>query len=330
MRVAIFDTHKFDRVALEATNHDRHQMIFIDTALNPQTAILAQDAQAVCCFVNDRVDATTLHQLHKMGIKIVALRCAGFNNVDVTVAKSLGITVVRVPEYSPYAVAEHAVALLLTHNRKTHKAHNRTRDLNFSLDSLTGFDLHGKTIGIIGTGRIGRVFGNIMNGFGCRIIAFDHSPDTEWARQTNARYVDRTTLFRESDVISLHVPLNEGTRHFINADAFSLMKKEALVINTGRGALIDTKALLEALKTRRIGGACLDVYEEEEGVFFSDRSESGIEDDLLARLLTFPNVLITSHQAFLTHEALANIAETTLSSLSTFEAKGDLAAVLVC
>ena len=329
MKVAVFDTHKFDREALEAANISKHELYFLELRLTEQTAPLALGCGAVCLFANDRADAQALRILKELGVKLIALRSAGYNHVDIKSAIQLGLTVVRVPEYSPYAVAEHAVGLLLSLNRKIHKAHNRVHEMNFSLDGLVGFDLHGKTVGVIGTGRIGKVFCQIMRGFGCKVIAYDTTPDTPWATQFGVFYFNRDQLFKDSDILSLHIPLTPETRHIIDATAIDLMKKSLIIINTGRGALIDTKALIKSLKSHAIGGACLDVYEEESGIFFSDLSESGIADDLLARLLTFPNVLMTSHQAFLTHEALKNIADTTLQSISTFEAGGNLSQVIV-
>lgn len=329
MKVAVFDTHKFDRTVLEKANAGKHVLRFLEVRLNSQTAVLADGCDAVCCFTNDKADAAALQALKGLGVRLIALRSAGYNHVDLRKAAELGLTVVRVPEYSPYAVAEHAVALLLCLNRKIHKAHNRIHDLNFSLDGLLGFDLHGKSVGVIGTGRIGKAFAQIMHGFGCKLFLYDKFPDQKWAAERNAKYVDRQTLAKECDVLSLHVPLSEETKHFIDHSFFSAMKKTAILVNTGRGALIDTKALLESLKSRSIGGAALDVYEEEEGVFFSDFSETGIDDDLLARLITFPNVLITSHQGFFTQEALKNIAETTISNLTLFETNQDLSAVKV-
>ncbi len=329
MKVAVFDTHKFDRDALLAANANQHVLQFLETRLNEQTAVLAKGCDAVCLFANDRADAPALRVLKDMGIKLVALRSAGFNHVDIKCASELKLTVVRVPEYSPHSVAEHAVGLLLALNRKIHKAHNRVREMNFSLDGLVGFDLHGKTVGVIGTGRIGKVFCQIMRGFGCRVLAFDKFPDTQWGKKHEVQYVDLKIIIKESDVISLHIPLNSDTKHIIDGASFEIMKKNVILINTGRGALINTRALIQSLKNHSISGACLDVYEEEAGIFFSDLSESGIDDDLLARLLTFPNVLITSHQAFLTHEALKNIAETTIESFTLFETAGDLARVRV-
>ena len=329
MKMTIFDTHKFDREALERANNGRHELHFLEVRLSAQTAPLAQGSEGVCLFANDKADATVLEILAGFGIKLIALRSAGYNHVDLECADRLDLTVVRVPEYSPYAVAEYAVALLLCLNRKIHRAHDRVRELNFSLDGLIGFDVHGKTIGVIGTGRIGRVFAEIMTGFGCRILLHDKITNDSWAQKIKAEYVASEVLFRQSDIISLHVPLTKESKHLIDADAFQKMKSDAIIINTGRGGLIDTVALIAALKKHLIGGACLDVYEEEEGVFFSDHSEAGITDDVLARLLTFPNVLITSHQAFLTRDALKNIAETTVSSLTKFERHEDLGSVVV-
>jgi D-lactate dehydrogenase len=258
--------------------------------------------------------------LAAQGVKLVALRCTGFNNVDVAAAKALGITVTRVPVYSPYAVAEHAVALLLTLNRKIHRAFNRVRELNFSLHGLVGFDLHGKTAGIVGTGKIGRIVARILRGFDMKVLAYDPFPNREWAAQQGVEYVDASSLAGFSDVISLHVPLSPQTRHIIRPETIDLMKPSAIVINVSRGALIDTTALIEALKRGKLGGVALDVYEEEEGIFFEDLSGQVLQDDELARLLTFPNVLITSHQAFLTHEALADIARTTVANLTALAA----------
>lgn len=329
MKVTVFDTHTFDRDALEMANSGLHDLNFLEVRLSEKTALLANGSAAVCCFANDKADAKSLEVLAGLGVKLIALRSAGYNHVDLKSVVRLGLKVVRVPEYSPYAVAEYALALLLCHNRKIHRAHDRVRELNFSLDGLIGFDVHGKTIGIIGTGRIGRVFAEIMTGFGCRILLYDKKVEVDWAQKTKAQYVELDYLLRESDIISLHVPLNVQTKHLIDESALQKMKNNAIIVNTGRGGLIDTVALISALKKRLIGGACLDVYEEEEGVFFSDFSDSGITDDVLARLLTFPNVLITSHQAFLTREALKNIADTTISSITKFEKNENLDDVTV-
>ena len=320
MRVAVFDTHRFERDALERANQRHgHELAYYEPRLTRETAPLAERFDAVCSFVNDRLDNDALEVLQRGGVKLIALRSAGFNHVDLPAARRLGFTVVRVPEYSPYAVAEHAVALMLTLIRKTHRAYARVRESNFSLDGLVGFDLHGKTVGVVGTGRIGAVLLRIMHGFGCTLLAFDQNPSPTLARELGVRFVDLPQLFRESDIISLHVPLTPETRHVIDAAALAQMKPGVIVINTGRGALIDTQALVTALKRQQIGGAGLDVYEEEEGIFFQDLSGEVLQDDVLARLLTFPNTLITSHQGFLTREALANIAETTLANITAFE-----------
>jgi D-lactate dehydrogenase len=320
MKVAVFDTHSYDRHALlEANQRHQHELRFLETRLTPETAKLAAGFPAVCSFVNDRIDRTTAQQLHASGVRLISTRSAGYNHIDGAACAELGIPVVRVPEYSPYAVAEHTIALILSLNRRIHRAYNRVRELNFSLDGLVGFDLHGKTVGIIGTGRIGAAFASIMRGFGCRVLAFDLSPDQDLAAKLGIDYVDFPQLLRRSDIISLHVPLSPATHHLIDEAAFGQMKSGVMLVNTSRGGLIETRSLISALKSGKIGSAALDVYEEEEGVFFHNLSESILKDDVLARLLTFPNVLITSHQAFLTHEALANIANTTLESISAFE-----------
>ena len=320
MKVAVFDTHRFDREAFERANASYlHALRFFEPRLTRETAALAAGFEAVCPFVNDRLDEETLSILSREGVRLIALRSAGFNHVNLEVAARLGLPVVRVPEYSPYAVAEHAVAMILTLNRKTHRAFNRVREGNFSLDGLVGFDLHGKTVGVIGTGRIGAVMLRILHGFGCRLLAYDVKPDTALAKELGVRYLGLSDLLDASDVISLHVPLTPETRHLIDAEALALMKRGVVLINTGRGALIDTQALVTALKRGDVGAAGLDVYEEEEGIFFQDLSDQVLQDDVLARLLTFPNTLVTSHQGFLTHEALANIAETTLDNIRAFE-----------
>lgn len=320
MRLAFFGAHKFEREAFLAANAAYgHEIAFFEHRLTAQTAPLAEGFSAVCSFVNDELNAETLSILHDRGVRMVALRSAGFNHVDGATAKSLGMRVTRVPAYSPHAVAEHAVGLLLTLNRKICRASSRVRELNFSLDGLVGFDLHGKTVGVLGTGKIGAAFGRIMHGFGCRLLAYDVQPDQGLARELNLSYVALERIYAECDVISLHVPLVPATRHLLNDRAFEMMKNGVIIINTGRGALIDTKALIRGLKARRIGGAGLDVYEEEENVFFQDLSAEILEDDVLARLMTFPNVLITAHQGFLTREALRNIADSTLLSVHEFE-----------
>jgi len=315
MIIAVFDTHHFDRAALEKENKRAgHELHFFESRLDRKTAKLAAGSQAVCVFVNDMLDRPTLQALHELGIRLIALRCAGYNQVDLKAAKELDFTVVRVPDYSPYAVAEHAVALLLALNRKLHRAYNRVRESNFSLEGLVGFDLHGKTVGIVGTGKIGAVFARIMAGFGCRLLAFDTTRRTDLP----VTYVDREELLARSDILSLHVPLLPETYHFLKAETLAKLKPGALVINTSRGALIEAHALIDALKSGHVGGAALDVYEEEGGVFFHDLSGQILQDDVLARLISMPNVIITSHQAFLTHEALANIAQTTLENIRKF------------
>ncbi len=321
MKIAVFDTHSFDRQALEAANREfDFELVFFDVFLKAETAALGAGFPVVCPFVNDHLDRPTLQALRQTGLRLVALRCAGFNNVDLAAARDLDITVVRVPEYSPYAVAEHAVALMLTLNRKIHRAHARVREGNFSLDGLVGFDFPGKTLGLIGTGKIGRVLARIMNGFGCRLIAYDLVHDPELASQVGLTYMPLEELLPQSDIVSLHVPLTPKTRHLLNHGTLSLLKHGVMLINTSRGALIDSRALLNALKSGQIGAAGLDVYEEEEAFFFRDLSGEVIQDDVLARLTTFPNVIITAHQAFLTREALASIARTTLSNVQAFAA----------
>lgn len=312
----VFDTKPYDREALQCASAGLDiEWRFMDCRLSVETAAAAHGALAVCTFVNDRVDRPCLEALATLGVKHVALRCAGFNSVDLAAATEKGISVTRVPAYSPHAVAEHAVALLLALNRKIPRANNRVHDLNFSLQGLVGFDLHGKTAGIFGTGKIGRVTAQILRGFGMRVLAFDPFPSTDWAQQHGVEYTDALTLARESEVISLHTPLTPETRHIVRAETLEMMKPGAILINVSRGALVETRALIKALKSGRLGGVALDVYEEEEGVFFEDLSGQILHDDELARLLTFPNVLITAHQAFLTREALAEIARVTVANI---------------
>ncbi len=319
LQTVVFDTKPYDREAFQRASSDGTiEWRFVDWRLSAETAVSAQGSRAICIFVNDRPDRPCLEALHSLGIKHIALRCAGFNGVDLTAAKELGLSVTRVPAYSPYAVAEHAVALLLALNRKIPRASNRVRDLNFSLNGLVGFDLYGKRAGIFGTGKIGRVAAQILRGFGMKVLAFDPFPSHEWAKEYGVEYIDAKTLARESEVISLHAPLTPETYHIIRHETLELMKPGTILINVSRGALIDTKALIEALKCRRLGGVGLDVYEEEEGVFFEDLSGQILQDDDLARLLTFPNVLITAHQAFLTREALSEIARVTVANLIAF------------
>jgi D-lactate dehydrogenase len=320
MITALYDTKSYDREFFGKTpGHDRVAWRFHEFRLSSETAATGKGAQAVCVFVNDRVDRACLEILARKGVRMVALRCAGFNNVDVKAACELGIAVVRVPAYSPHAVAEHTVALLLTLNRKIHRAHNRVRELNFSLGGLVGFDLHGRTVGVVGTGKIGRIAAQIFRGFGTRVLASDPFPNTDWAKRNSVEYTALDALLGESDIVSLHLPLTPESRHLINAQTLALMKPGAHLVNTSRGKLIDTAALIVALKTGRLGGVALDVYEEEEGIFFEDHSGGMLQDDVLGRLLTFPNVLITAHQAFLTREALGEIARVTVENLFALE-----------
>ena len=314
---AVFDTKPYDREALQQASANRGiEWHFHEFRLTEDSAYVAKNARAVCVFVNDQLNRPCLEVLAGPGVELVALRATGFNNVDVDSARELRLTVTRVPVYSPHAVAEHAVALLLTLNRKTHRAFNRVRELNFSLNGLVGFDLYAKTAGIVGTGKIGRVTGQILRGFGMRVLAYDPFSNDEWAKQAGVEYVETLSeLLRTSDVISLHTPLTRETRYTIRAETIKLMKRGSILINSSRGGLVDTKALIEALKSGHLAGVGLDVYEEEEGIFFEDLSGDVLHDDDLARLLTFPNVLITSHQAFLTREALSEIAHTTVTNI---------------
>jgi len=318
MKIAFFDTKPYDRPSFDRYGA-AHGVTFkyFETKLNEDTVELAADFDGVCVFVNDTVNAAVIDRLCEMGVKVVALRCAGFNNVDMKHAFGR-IHVLRVPAYSPYAVAEHTMALLLTSVRRIHKAYIRTRDFNFSLAGMTGFDLHGKTVGVIGTGRIGRVFIEICRGFGMRVLAYDKFPAESLDNGDTVRYTELNTLFAESDIISLHCPLTEETYHIIDSAAIDKCKKGVVLLNTSRGALVDAEALLQGIKSRKIGAACLDVYEEESDFFFEDFSGHILEDDTLARLISMPNVIVTSHQAFLTEEALANIAETTVRNLVDF------------
>lgn len=314
--VAVYDTKPYDRKYLEEANQSgKIAWRFFDFRLNVTTAMTAKGANAVCLFVNDTADRETLMALKKIGIKLIALRCAGFNNVDLVAAKELNMTVTRVPAYSPHAVAEHAIGLLLTLNRKIHLAYNRVRELNFSLKGLIGFDIYGKTAGIIGAGRIGKIAAQILKGFEAKVIVYDPIQDLEWAKKYEVEYVDFPHLLEKSDILSLHVPLIPETYHLIDDKAFERMKPDALLINTSRGKVINTASLIRALKSGRIKGVALDTYEEEEGVFFEDLSDQILLDDELSRLLTFPNVLITSHQGFFTHEALTEIAKITVANL---------------
>ena len=315
MKIAFFDAKKYDVPSFEKYAKIGGITIkYFETRLNEDTVELAQGFDAVCVFVNDTVNAAVIDRLVALGVKAIALRCAGFNNVDIRYAEGK-IAVVRVPAYSPYAVAEHTMALLLTSIRRIHKAYIRSRDFNFSLAGLTGFDLHGKTVGIIGTGRIGKVFAHICEGFGMHILAYDKYPDRTLMNSGAVRYVSLDELLKESEIISLHCPLTEDTYHIIDEKALSLCRTGVIILNTSRGALVDAEALLTAIKARKVGAACLDVYEEEGDLFFEDNSGHILEDDTLARLISMPNVIVTSHQAFLTAEALENIAETTIHNL---------------
>jgi D-lactate dehydrogenase len=321
MRIAVFSTKPYDRHYLTAANRGAHDLAFFDMRLSAATVPLAAGADAVCAFVNDDLGAEVIAALAAAGTRLVVLRSAGFNHVDLAAAGQAGIAVGRVPAYSPHAVAEHAVALILTLNRKTHRAYNRVRDGNFALDGLLGFDLNGKTVGIVGTGQIGAVVARILAGFGCTLLAFDpvQNPD---CTALGVRYTDIETLFRESDIITLQCPLTPQTHHLIDAKAVARMKRGVMLINTSRGAVVDTRALIAGLKSGVIGSVGLDVYEEEADLFFQDLSSTVITDDVFARLLTFPNVLITGHQGFFTAEALTAIAETTIANATTFERDG--------
>lgn len=318
MRIAVFSTKPYDRTFLDLANEaHQHELVYIDARLTVETAALAGGFLGVCAFVNDRLDSQVLQLLQAGGTRLIALRSAGFNNVSLPEAERLGMTVVRVPAYSPHAVAEHAVALVLSLNRMTFRAYNRIREGNFSLDGLLGFDLLGKTVGVIGTGKIGLIFADIMHGFGCKLLASDPFPSRD-ARDFLS-YVPLAQLLAESDIVSLHCPLTPDTDHLIDAQAVGQMKTGVMLINTGRGRVVDTRAVIDGLKSGKIGRLGLDVYEEEENLFFQDLSQRVISDDMFMRLTTFPNVLITGHQAFFTAEALTNIAETTLANISAFE-----------
>lgn len=315
MKIAFFDAKPYDKPGFDAYSAGTGLEIkYFETKLNADTVSLASGFDGVCMFVNDTLNETVVDALYALGVRAVALRCAGFNNVDIRACFGK-LRVFRVPAYSPYAVAEHAMALLLTVNRHTNKAYIRTRDFNFSLAGLTGFDLHGKTAGVVGTGKIGRTFAGICAGFGMRVLAYDKFPSPD----SGLSYVTLPELLAQSDVVSLHCPLTSETRHMIGAAAIAGMKTGVVIVNTSRGALIDTEALIDGLKRRKIGAACLDVYEEESELFYEDRSDSIIEDDVLVRLISMPNVIVTSHQAFLTKEALNNIAATTVDNLLKFQ-----------
>lgn len=321
MKIAVFSSKRYDREFLEAANSGRHTLRFLEPHLDEETCSLAAGFDAVCVFVNDSLNAAVLTTLAAFGVKLIALRCAGFNNVDIAEAKRLGIGVVRVPAYSPHAVAEHAVGLVLMLNRKLHRAYNRVREGNFALDGLLGFDLNGRTVGVVGTGRIGTVFAGIMAGFGCKIVAFDPTPNPG-RMPPGTVHTSIEAVFAVSDVISLHCPLTPQNHHLVGEAAIARMKRGVMLINTSRGALIDTPFVIAALKSGQIGALGLDVYEEESDLFFEDLSDRIIPDDVFSRLLTFPNVVITGHQAFFTREALAKIAETTMANLAEWETTG--------
>ena len=324
MKIAIFSTKQYDRASLDRVNAGRHDIAYFEPRLDQATALMARGHEAVCVFVNDRLDAAVLEVLHAGGTRLVALRCAGFNNVDIPVAQRLGVTVVRVPAYSPHAVAEHTVGLILALNRKLHRAYNRVREGNFALDGLLGFDLNGRTVGIVGTGRIGTVVARIVSGFGCKVLAFDPLPD-ESCRALGVHYASLGELLGAADIITLHCPLTPENHHLIDAGALAKMKSGAMLINTSRGGLLDTRAVIDALKSGKLGHLGLDVYEEEGDMFFEDLSSTILRDDIFTRLLTFPNVIITGHQGFFTREALDNIARTTIDNISDFETTGSSA-----
>jgi D-lactate dehydrogenase len=317
MKIAVFSTKSYDKDYLDRFNTD-HEFTYYEAPLNAKTANLTQGHDGVCVFVNDKPDAEAIALMAANGIRLIVLRCAGFNNVDLDAAKKFHLDVKRVPAYSPEAVAEHALALILTLARKTHKAYNRVRESNFSLERLNGFNISGKTIGVVGTGRIGTAFCRIMSGFGARLLAYDLFDSPE-LKQSAVQYVSLDQIMAESDIISLHCPLNPSTKYLINKDSIALMKKGVMIINTSRGGLINTKDVLKALKQGKIGYLGIDVYEQEENLFFSDLSESIVQDDLIARLISFPNVLITAHQGFFTNEALEQIASVTIRNITDFE-----------
>lgn len=318
MRIALYSTKSYDRKYFEKANEKHnHEIFYFEPSLDERTSKLMENIDAVCVFVNDKLDEATIEKLLEKNVKLITLRCAGFNNVDVKKAINSGLKILRVPAYSPYAVAEHAVALILTLNRKTHKAYNRVREHNFSLERLVGFDLYGKTVGIIGTGKIGEAFFRIMSGFGCKIVAYDKYP-SETLIQKGLEYQELDKVFRESDILSLHCPLTPETQHIINSKSMDMMKDGMMLINTSRGGLVNTIDVIKALKSGKLGYLGIDVYEQEENLFFKDLSEKVIPDDTIARLMTFPNVLVTAHQAFFTDNALHEIANTTLRNVTDF------------
>jgi len=321
MKVAVYSFHKFEKPFLEKVNAGRFEMRFLDLRLSAETAPLSAGFEAVSLFVSDDASSPVLEILYRQGTRFIVLRSAGFNNIDLPKAFQLGIRVARVPAYSPYSVAEHAVALMMALNRKLIRAHNRIMELNFSLDGLTGFDMNGKTAGIIGTGKIGVAVARILHGFGCRLLAFDKYENEEIVQKYQAEYTDWSSLCSQSDIITLHIPLNNKTKYIINEASINSMKKSVMLINTSRGALVNTVDVIQGLKSGQIGYFGMDVYEEEEGLFFEDHSEHILQDDTIARLMTMQNVLITSHQAFLTDTALENISESTIYNLDCFANK---------
>lgn len=319
MKIAFYDTHSYDKQSFDEANKAfGFEIHYNEFKLNENTVVTAQGYDAVCVFVNDVVNGWVISALKDCGVKLIALRCAGFNNVDLAAAKNAGIAVVRVPAYSPHAVAEHGIALLMSLTRHIPQAYLRTKTANFNIEGLTGRDLFGLTAGVLGTGKIGRIMAGLLKGLGMKVIVYDKFPNEEWAKEIGARYVSLDEIFRESDVLSLHCPLTEETKHIVNHDTMKMMKSDAVIINTGRGALIDSKALVHALKHKHIAGIGMDVYEEESKYFFNDWSTEVMTDDVLARLLTFPNVIITGHQAFLTTNALKNISDVTLQNIKDF------------
>jgi D-lactate dehydrogenase len=324
MKIAVFSAKPYDRQFLDAANAtEGHDLHYFEAALGPESVALAAGHEAACIFVNDVANASVLEALQAGGTKLVALRCTGFNNVDLAAAERLGVKVVRVVDYSPNSVAEHAVALLLAVNRKIHRAYNRTRDANFALDGLMGFDLQGKNAAVVGTGKIGRVFARILVGFGCKVIGYDKFPSPEF-EALGARYATLPEIGANADIISLHCPLTPETHHIINAGSLAKLKRGALLVNTSRGGLVDTEAAIEALKSGQLGGLALDVYEQEAQLFFRDLSSTIVTDDVLQRLIAFPNVIVTGHQAFFTQEAITTISETTLRSATEFASKAPL------
>ncbi len=325
MKIAMFSSKPYDHLFFDALNQ-AHEIRYLEPHLTEYSVSLAQGCEVVCCFVNDHLSAPVLEALHNLGVLLIALRSAGFNHVDLVAARRLGLVVCRVPEYSPHAVAEHAVGLILALNRNIHRAHNRIREHDYSLNGLMGFDLYGKTVGVVGAGKIGRAFIDIMVGFGCRVLVHDLVQDPEVAQ--SAQYVSLIDLWVRSDIISLHCPLTPATHHLINAAAINNMKTGVMLINTSRGGLVDTPAVIKGLKSGRIGYLGLDVYEEEADLFFEDLSNQVVQDDVFARLTTFPNVIVTGHQAFFTREALEKIARVTLANVDAF-ARGDSAAMAI-